>query len=127
MVVVAGGFTKATTVKSSDTDLDVSSLRADHKEADTRLILHCIHADMEMIVVSVSDTDVLLLLIAHYDRMRCTCLYIKVGTSEAPKYFPVHEICMLLSAEQVNTLLVFHAVTGCDSVSQFSCHGKKAA
>ena len=49
-VVVAGGFAEATTVKSSDPYLKVSSLRADHEEADTRLILHCIHAHMNMIV-----------------------------------------------------------------------------
>ncbi|KAK5911912.1 hypothetical protein CesoFtcFv8_001839 [Champsocephalus esox] len=42
VVVVSGGFAEATTVKSSDPDLDVSSLMADHEEADTRLMLHCI-------------------------------------------------------------------------------------
>ena len=51
VVVVAGGFAEATTVKSSDPDLEVSSLRANHEEADTRLILHCIHAHMKTIVV----------------------------------------------------------------------------
>ena len=51
-----------------------------------------------------------------------TRLYMKAGM-----YFPVHEIQMLLSIELVDTLLVFHAITGCDSVSQFSGHGKKTA
>ena len=40
VVVVARGFAEATTVKSSSPDLEVSSLRANHEEADTRLILH---------------------------------------------------------------------------------------
>ena len=40
VVVVAGGFGEATTVKSTDPDLEVSSLRANHEEADMRLILH---------------------------------------------------------------------------------------
>ena len=69
VVVVAGGFAEATTVKSSHPDLEVSTLRANHKEPDTRLILHCIHAHMETIVVAVRDTDVLLRLLAQYDRM----------------------------------------------------------
>ena len=69
MVVVAGGFAEATTVKSSDLDREVSSLKANHEEADTQLILHCINAHVETIVVLVRDTDVLLLLLAHYDRM----------------------------------------------------------
>ena len=127
VIVVAGGFSNSTTVKSSDPDLDVSSLRADHEEGDTRLILHCIHAHMNTIVVSVRDTDVLLLLLAHYSRIDCTRLYMKAGTSKAQQYFPVHEIHQNLSVEQLDTLLSFHAVTDCDSVSQFSGHRKKTA
>ena len=69
----------------------------------------------------------LLLLLAHYDRIGCTHLYMKAGTSNAPKYFPVHEIRMLLSNDLVDTLLAFHAITRCDSVSQFTGHGKKTA
>lgn len=67
MVVVAGVFAEATNVKLSNPDLNVSSLRAEHEEADTRLILHYIHANMKTIVVSVRDTDVILLLMAHYE------------------------------------------------------------
>ena len=40
------------------------------------------------------------------------------------RYFPVHEIQMLLSIDLVGTPLAFHAITGCDSVSQFSGHVK---
>ena len=40
VVVVAGGFADATTVKSSDPDLDVSSLKANQEKVDMRLILH---------------------------------------------------------------------------------------
>ena len=42
-------------------------------------------------------------------------------------YFPVHDIQMLLSIDLVDTLLEFHAITGCDSVSQFSGYGEKTA
>ena len=93
MVVTARGFVEATTVKSSDPELDISFLRADHKHADTRLIIYCVHARMETMVVSARDTDVLLLLLAHYDKIGCTRLYMKAGTSKEPKYFPVHAIC----------------------------------
>ena len=110
MIVVAGGFSELTTVK-----FDVSSLRADH-EGDTRLILHCIHAHMNMIVVSIRETDMLLLLLAHHSRIDCTRIYIKAGTSKAPKYFPVRDIHQNLSVEQLETLLAYHAVTGCDIV-----------
>ena len=77
--------------------------------------------------MAVRDTDVLLLLLAHYARMRCIRLYMKAETSNAPKYFPVHEIRKLLFIDLEDTLLAFRAVTGCDSVSQFNGHGKKTA
>ena len=77
--------------------------------------------------MAVRDTDALLLVLANCDRMECTRLYMKAGTSNAPKYFPVHEIRMLLSIDLVDTVLAFHAITGWDSVSQFSGHGKKTA
>ena len=67
----------------------------------------------------------LLRIIAHYDSMGYTHLYMKAGMSKAPKYFPVHEIRMLISADQVIILLAFHAITGCGCVSQFSGHYKK--
>ena len=81
-IVVAGGFSEVTIVKSSNPTLDLSRLEADHEEADTRLILHCIHAHMESMVVYVRDTDVLVLLLAHYDKMRCTNLLMKADTSK---------------------------------------------
>ena len=77
--------------------------------------------------MAMRDTDVLLLLLAYYDRTGHTRLYMKAGTLNASKYFPVHEIRMLLSIDLVDTLLAFHAITGCDSVSQFSGNGKKTA
>ena len=126
-VVVAGGFSESTTAKSSDPTLDLTTLAADHEEADTRLILHCIHAHMESMVVSVCDTDVLMLLLAHYDQMQCQSLFMKAGTSKQPKYIPVHEIRKRVPDDQISTLLAFHAITGCDSVSQFSGHSKKTA
>ena len=126
-MVVAGGFSEATIVKSSDPTLDLSMLEADHEEADTRLILHCIHAHMESMVVYVRDTDVLVLLLAHYDKMGCTNLLMKAGTSKHPKYIPIHDIRRQIPIEQVSSILAFHAITGCDSVSQLSGHSKKTA
>ena len=80
---------------------------------------------METMVVSVRYTDVLLLPLAHFDNMVCTCLYMKAGTSKALKYIPVHVTRWMLGANGHANYI--HAVTGCDSVSQFGGHGKKTA
>ena len=69
----------------------------------------------------------LLLLVAHYDRIGCSNAYLKAGSSKNPQYIPVHDIQKAITDSQVDTLLAFHAITGCDSVSQFSGHGKKKA
>ena len=78
-------------------------------------------------VVSVRDTDDLVLVLAHYDKMGCTNLLMKAGTSKHPKYVPVHDIRRQVPIEQVSSILAFHAITGCDSVSQLSGHSKKTA
>ena len=106
-----------------DSDHNLNLKAPIQKNKANTCILHCIHSYVvETIVVAMRDTDVRLLLLAHYDRMGCTHIYMKTGM-----YFPVHEIHMLLSIDLVDTLLAFHAITGCDGVSQFSGHGKKTA
>ena len=61
IVVVADGFVEATIVKWSDPTLGLSRIEGDHEGADTYLTLHCIHALMKSMVVSVRDTGVLVL------------------------------------------------------------------
>ena len=126
-LVVAGGFPQITDVKSSDPEMDTSPLAANHEEADTRLVLHCVNTNAETVVVLVRDTDVLVLLAAHFDKMPCTQLWMKAGTLQKPKYIPIHILHQELPPCQVETLLSFHAITGCDSVSQLAGHGKKTA
>ena len=101
--------------------------KADHEEADTRLIVHCIHAHMESMVVYVRDTDGLVLLLAHYDKLSCTNLLMKVDTPKHPTYIPLHDIRRQIPIEHVSSILAFHAITGCDNVSKLSGHSKKAA
>ena len=124
-LVVAGGFAQITDVKSSDPEMDTSPLAANHEEADTRLVLHCVNTYAETVVVLVRDTDVLVLLAAHFDKMPCTQLWMKTETLQKPKYIPIHILHQELPPRQAETLLSFHAITGCDSVSQLAGHGKK--
>ena len=72
-------------------------LRANHEEADTRVVLHCIHAETEVVVVAARDTDILLLLIVFFSSMKCNQLWMKACTSKQKKYFPIHEIRQKLS------------------------------
>ena len=47
------------------------------------------------------------------------------GTSRQRRYIPVHRIP--LSEEKRKSLLAFHAITGCDTTSQFYGEGKASA
>ncbi|KAG1656012.1 hypothetical protein GQR58_024202 [Nymphon striatum] len=126
---VAGGFRDEEEVQTSNPNLDVMTLRARHEEADTRVILHCVHADADTVVVAARDTGILVLLIAHYPKMKCKQLRLKAGTYKKPKYIPVHEVQNVLSFDDqvFETILPFHAITGCDTVSYLFGHSKKAA
>lgn len=53
----------------------------------------------------------------------------KCGTALKPKYIPIHEIINDLPdvSSALESLLAFHALTGCDSVSYIAGHSKKTA
>ena len=68
IVVTAGGFEQEEGVGSTSTDIDRSALEAHHEEADTRIVLHCMNSTADCIVVQARDTDILVLLLAHFHR-----------------------------------------------------------
>lgn len=114
---------------TSNPELGIHLLEAFHEEGDTRIVLHCLHTDAESVVVWARDTDILILLLAHFHKMICTKLWMKVGTAKQRKYIPIHKVRdnLSLHSSVLETLIPFHAVTGCDSVSFFAGHGKKTA
>jgi hypothetical protein len=89
-IVAAGGFSDVTQVESSNPNTDVRPLEASHEEADTRIILHCVHSEHEAssIVVSSRDTDVAVLLLAHYHRIKCPKVWIKNSHCQIEKVHP---------------------------------------
>jgi hypothetical protein len=79
-----------------------NNLHTNHKEADTRMLLHAIHADARFgnmnvkgrIIIKSPDTDVLLLCIHFFPSMRNTKeLWFKTGTvtrtKDGRRYLPV--------------------------------------
>ncbi|KAL9970877.1 hypothetical protein ACROYT_G023330 [Oculina patagonica] len=75
IIIVGGGFEEEDTVKCSRSNIDIRGFKGFHEEADTRMILHCVHLDAEFLVVSSQDTDVFLLLVSHFDKMSCKQLW----------------------------------------------------
>ena len=103
-----------------------------HEEADTRMILHAADAVQEghqKIVIRTVDTDVLVLAVTLADMLReqQVEVWVAMGTGSHLRYIAAHEISSSLGPEMSKSLPIFHAFTGCDTVSCFAGRGKKTA
>ena len=72
------------------------------------------------------DTDVVLAT-AYARRLGAGETWIGFGTGKDFRYIPVHVIATKLSEDVCTVLPLFHALTGCDTVSAFHGKGKKSA
>lgn len=128
-IVVAGGFREELEVRSSKPTTDLTHLKATHEEADTRLVLHAVHASSQFntVVVSSRDTDVLVLLVSHFTRVQCEHLWMLSGTTNKRRYIPIDAVFNNLPRDSATTLLPFHALTGCDTTSYFANHTKMSS
>lgn len=108
---------------------DISSLApCTHEEADTRIMLHVADAVREghtKITVRTVDTDVLVLAIATAHNLSVPELWVAFGTGKNFRYLAAHEMSIALGPDRCYSLPIFHALTGCDTVSSFSGRGKK--
>lgn len=122
--VTSGGFLDILQYKANH-NLETDLLTARHEEADTRIILHILSAKMEgytRCIIDCKDTDVLLLL-AHFKEVLTPEIWLKVGTKETERFIAIHELKM--DSSMTKCLPAFHALTGCDTTSQFVGMGKK--
>ena len=98
------------------------TLRSQQEEADTKVILHCHDALKEnsndsVILRSASgETDILVLAVVHLFNQKRRA-YIDSGRSASRKVYWMNDI--VLSEDEVNCLVPFHALTGNDYVSSF--------
>ena len=77
-----------------------------------------------MLVIN-RDTDVLLLLV-HFMPTKPVYVWIISGMAKSRKCYPVHEASQRLTQSVKTILLSFHALTGCDTTSDFHGYGKKS-
>ena len=97
-------------------------LRADHEEADTRLVLHCLESQSKVVVVHDFDTDVVVLLLTHYTKF-CEGLRLFLSMKNN-QFLEVGGLIQEYSPEFRSSLILAHALTGCDAVSYLYGIGK---
>ena len=71
------------------------------------------------------DTDVVILAITVFNQINLNELWLAFGTKAHFRYIPIHEVVNEMDPIVIKTLPVFHAFTGCDTVSAFGGRGKK--
>ena len=105
-----------------------------HEEADTRIIVHLIHAlklGGRRIQVRTVDTDVVVILIGVFLDIAATYptadVWVAFGMGNNHKLFHINTICETLGEQRSKSLPIFHAFSGCDTTSSFNGKGKKSA
>ena len=102
-----------------------------HEEADTRLFLHvadAIKKGYRKLLVRTVDTDVVVMVaIATLKRTKPGELWVAFGTGGHFRFIPIHEVAAAVGPRISATLPLFHALTGCDTVSSFAGIGKKTS
>lgn len=101
-----------------------------HEEADTRMMLHLKDAVMQgytKVTIRTVDTDVVVLAVTSASRLEGNEIWIAFGTGKTFRYIPAHTLAQILGPDRSEALPVFHAITGCDTVSFFAGKGKKTA
>ena len=130
---MGGKLLLSTKVESvlSNRPCDLSALQpCNHSEADTRIFLHLQHAvaqGHQTAYVRTVDSDVVVLAIRFFSTLGLSELWVCFGTGKTIRDIPIHDICSLLGPSMSLALPLFHALTGCDTTSQFLGCGKKTA
>ena len=129
---IDGGLKDEAIKVTIDDCKEISELRCNQEEVDTRIVLHASVAANQganRIIVRSSDTDVLVLLLHHRAKIVAKDIFFltgRMGTHDDVKRFiPVYRLFYRLTHEQHRILIVVYCLTGCDTCSAFFGIGKK--
>lgn len=123
--------TRGETVMTSSNRTEMNSLSpCSHEEADTRLMVHALDASLKghrRVKIRTNDTDVVVLAISVANTLPADEMWITFGLGKHVYNLAAHSIATSLGQDKASVLPMFHALTGCDTVSFFGGRGKKTA
>ena len=78
------------------------------------------------ILIRTVDTDVVVLAVWMAQELHEAIdeLWLAIGTGKSFRYIAAHKLAASLGPDKSKALPVFHAITGCDTVSSFAGRGK---
>ena len=128
---------KAVYVTSARTVISTTSnamMNCNHEEADTRIIVHVLHAlyqGMKSVKVRTVDTDVVVILTGAFFKLSqaqpLVDIWVAFGMGKNYRFYSINTIYSSLGKQKSQALPVFHTLTGCDTTSSFKGKGKKSA
>ena len=94
---------------------------SNHSEGETAIILGLSKLMLQgkQVLVYGSDVDLFVLLLAHYQNIDCSLIYMK------SIYTSISSVHDFLGKQTSSALLSFHAITGCDIAGKFSGKSKE--
>ena len=100
-----------------------------HEEADTHMLLHVAHASRHghsKILIRTVDTDVVAIAVRIFQLFEALQqLWMAFDTGKSFRYLAIHEIAAAVGPQKALALPMFHAITGCDTVSVSTSHEKR--
>ena len=105
-----------------------------HEEADTRLVVHILHAleqGLKSIEVRTIDTDIIVILVGAFVELTrvqpLADIWIAFRMGKDFRFYSLNAFCSALGDLRSRALPVFHALTGCDTSSTFRGNRNKSA
>lgn len=108
------------------THKDMSYLKSNHEEADTKIILHALDATINgatEIRIHSPDTDVFILALRRYPEL-CQKTVFVTGKGQNHREILLQPIVRALCPVKTAALPAFHALTGADNTGSFATKGK---
>ena len=92
------------------------------------MLLHAVDSanrGYRRIILRTVDTGVLILAVSTVVSQEHTGIWVAFGSGKHLRYITAHDIAKELGHEKALSLPMFHAFTGCDTVSSFAGRGKR--
>ncbi|KAG0727945.1 hypothetical protein GWK47_003897 [Chionoecetes opilio] len=105
---------------------EAPELKSSQEEADTRLLLHALHAaesGYKSVIITAEDTDVMVLCLGMCHKIP-SHLFQKCGTKNRTRFLDITTLSRTLGGSVCDSLIGMHAFTGCDTVSAFVAGGR---
>ena len=107
---------------------ELEELKSTQEEADTRIVLHCLHSAEESrandIIIRSPDTDVFVLVLHFTQNIEQRVLFY-TGVGNRRRLIDIHLVINETGEDLCSALPALHAFRGCDSTSAFVRKGKK--